>query len=135
MLDSENRTTFNGNKSRLENLELLDQIHRDALWVLEEARVKCDSSEVRRIFKATGSVALDESIGYLYVLAPFVEQALATAPKRDHYWIPRNSFGVRGTAPFVFDDLTKVGAHPTVKHSIRVMKKTQDVLRHYKDAR
>ena len=123
MLDTENRTTFNGNKSRLENLELLDQIHQDALSLLGEAGVKCDSSEVRRIFGATGSVAFDESIGHLYVLAPFVEQSLAPTPKRDHYWIPRNSFGVGGTAPFIFDGLTKVGAHPPVKHPTRIMQK------------
>jgi len=30
MLDTENRTIFNGDRSRLENLELLDQIHQDS---------------------------------------------------------------------------------------------------------
>jgi len=123
MLDTENRTTFNGNKSRLENLELLDQIHQDALWVLEEAGVKCDSSEVRQIIGATGPVVLDETIGHLYVLAPLVEQALVTTPKRDHYWIPRNSFGVGGTAPFVFDDLAEEWIQPTVKHPTRMTQK------------
>jgi trimethylamine--corrinoid protein Co-methyltransferase len=116
MLDSEKRTTFNGNKSRLENLELLDQIHQDALRVLEKAGVKCDSSEVRQIFGETGLIAFDETIGRLYVLTPLVEQALATTPKRDHYWIPGNSFGVRGTSPFVFDDLTKELVQPTFEH-------------------
>lgn len=77
---------------------MLDQIHQDALWVLEEAGVKCDSSKVHRII---------EAIGHLYVQAPLVEQAFTTIPKRDHYWIPRNSFGVGGTALFVFDDLAE----------------------------
>jgi len=120
MLDSENRTTFNRSKSRLENLELMDQIHPDALRVLEEAGVKCDSSEVRQIFKATGSVAFDETICHLYVLALLVEQALATTFTRDHYWILRNSCGVGETDPFVFDDLTEDWLQPTVKHPVRI---------------
>jgi trimethylamine:corrinoid methyltransferase-like protein len=60
MLDTENRTTFNENKSRLENLELLDQIHQDALRVFEDAGIKCDLPEVRRIFGVTGTVTLDK---------------------------------------------------------------------------
>lgn len=82
MLDTENRTTLNGNKGRLENLELLDQIHQDALWVFEDAGIKCDLPEVRRIFGVTGTVTFDESIGHLYVLESFVEQPLATTPNQ-----------------------------------------------------
>jgi hypothetical protein len=49
-----------------------------------------------------------------------VEQHLTTTPKQAHYWIPRYSFSVGGTASFVFDDLTKDGVQPTVKHPTRV---------------
>jgi len=120
MLDTEKRTIFNGNRSRLENLELLNQIHQDALRVLEEVGVKCDSSEVRQIFEETGLAAFDETTGHLYILTPLVEQALATAPKRDQYWITENSFGVGGTAPFVFDDLTEELVQPTFDHLARI---------------
>lgn len=119
MLDTENRTTLNGNKGRLENLELLDQIHQDALWVFEDAGIKCDLPEVRRIFGVTGTVTFDESIGHLYVLESFVEQPLATTPKPDHYWIPRYSFGVGGAIPFVFNNLIKEGIQPRAKHPAR----------------
>jgi trimethylamine--corrinoid protein Co-methyltransferase len=84
----------------------LQSIHRDALRVLEELGVKCESLEVRRIFEGTGLAAYDEITGHIHVLSPLVEQALNTAPKRDQYWIPENAFGVGGTAPFVFDDQT-----------------------------
>jgi len=127
MLDTENRTTFNKNKSRLENLGLLDQIHQDALRVLEEVGVKCDSSEVRQIFEETGLADFDETTGHLYVLTPLVEQALATAPKRDQYWITENSFGVGGTAPFVFDDLTEELVQHRIRH--RNMKSTLTILK------
>ncbi|MBW1898475.1 MAG: trimethylamine--corrinoid methyltransferase, partial [Deltaproteobacteria bacterium] len=89
-----------------ENTELLDQIHKDALQVLEVTGVKCASMEIRQLLEDTGLAAYDETTGHLHVLAPLVEQALATTPKRDQYWISENAFGVGGTAPFVYDDQT-----------------------------
>ncbi len=97
-----------------ENTELLDQIHRDALQVLEVTGVKCDSMEVRQILENTGLAAYDETTGHIHVLSPLVEQALATAPKRRQYWIPENAFGVGGTAPFVHDDQTGELIAPTL---------------------
>ena len=52
----------------MEELELLDQIHTDALRVLEETGVKCESLEVRRIFEETGLAAYDDIIEALLVL-------------------------------------------------------------------
>lgn len=104
----------------MEKLELLDQIHADALRVLEEIGVKCKSSEVRRIFEETGLAAYDESTGHIHVLTPLVEQALNSAPKRDQYWIPENSFGVGGTAPFVYDDASGELVEPNFEHLIKI---------------
>jgi len=84
----------------LESNGLLEKIHTDALRVLEEVGVKCVSKEVRQIFENTGLAAFDEGSGHIHVLAPLIEQVLGTAPKRDRYWIPEDSFGVGGTAPF-----------------------------------
>ena len=75
-------------------IEFLEKIHDDALRVLEEVGVKCESKEVRQIFEDTGMAAFDDSTGHIHVLRPLVEQALDTTPKRDRYWIPENSFGV-----------------------------------------
>jgi len=104
----------------LEDSDLLDRIHQDALRVLEEVGIKCDSPQVRQIFEETGLAAFDDSTGHLHILKPLVEQALSTAPKRDKYWIPENSFGVGGTAPFVHNDETGELVEPTLENLSRI---------------
>ena len=99
---------------------MLDQIHMDALRVLEEVGIRCDAPEIRQIFEQTGLAAVDDATGHLHVLAPLVEQALVAVPKRDQYWIPENSFGVGGTAPFVFDDKSGDLVAPTFDHLARI---------------
>jgi trimethylamine:corrinoid methyltransferase-like protein len=102
--------------------DYLERIHREALQVLEEVGVKCASPEIREIFEETGLAAFDETTGHIHVLTPLVEQALNTAPKREQYWIPENSFGVGGTAPFVYDDQTGELVEPTFEHLARIAK-------------
>jgi len=104
------------------NNDLLKTIHQDALRVLEEVGVKCTSPEIRQIFGNTGLAAFDETTGHLHVLTPLVEQALNTAPKRDQYWIPENSFGVGGTAPFVYDDQSGELVEPAFEHLAKIAK-------------
>ena len=94
----------------------LDRVHVEALSVLEETGVHCRDKEVRRIFEDTGLAAFDETTGHIHVLPPLVEQALATAPRRGEFFVPENSFGIGGTAPFVFDDLTDDLVTPTLSH-------------------
>lgn len=107
-------------KMDFEDSNLLEKIHNDALRVLEEVGVKCVSKEVRRIFEETGLAAFDDTTGHIHVLKPLVEQALDTTPKRDRYWIPENSFGVGGTAPFVYDDQIGDLVEPTFDHLARI---------------
>ena len=109
-----------------EDSTLLEKIHHDALRVLEEVGVKCESKEVRQIFEDTGMAAFDESTGHIHVLRPLVEQALNTTPKRQQYWIPENSFGVGGTAPFVYDDQTGDLVEPTFDHLVKIAKIVND---------
>ncbi len=104
----------------IENSDLLEKIHNDALRVLEEVGIKCESLEIRRIFEDTGLAAFDESTGHIHVLPQLVEQAIGTAPKRDQYWIPENAFGVGGTAPFVHDDQTGELVEPTFEHVAKI---------------
>jgi len=106
----------------IENSELLDRVHTDAIRVLEEVGVKCESEKIRRIFEDTGMAAFDESTGHIHVLAPLVEQALNTTPKRNEYWIPENSFGVGGTAPFIYNDDNGDLIPPTFEHLTRIAK-------------
>ena len=106
----------------LENCNLLEKVHQDALKILEEVGVKCASTEVRQIFEDTGLAAFDETTGHLHILTPLVEQAISTAPKRDKYWIPENSFGVGGTAPFVYDDNSGELVVPTFEHLTKIAK-------------
>lgn len=94
----------------------LDRVHADALTVLEEIGVHCRDAEVRQIFEDTGLAAFDETTGHIHVLPDLVAQALATAPGRDDFFIAENSFGIGGTAPFVFDDLTDDLVTPTLAH-------------------
>lgn len=104
----------------LENSDLVERIHKDALRVLEEVGVRCESPIVRKVFEDTGLAAYDDGRSHLHVLSPLVEQALTTMPKRDDYWIPENSFGVGGTAPFVYDDATGELVEPTFEHLTRI---------------
>jgi trimethylamine:corrinoid methyltransferase-like protein len=110
----------NEKETRPEKLELLDRIHQDALQVLEETGVKCSSKAVREIFENTGLAAFDNTTGHIHVLTPLIEQILATAPKRERFWVPENSFGVGGTAPFVYDDQTGELVQPTFEHLARI---------------
>ena len=120
MKESELAIKHNESEIPLEDAELVRKIHEDSLRVLEEVGVKCDSKEVRQIFEETGLAAFNDSTGHIHVLTPLVEQALDTTPKRDRYWIPENSFGVGGTAPFVYDDQIGDLVEPTFDHLARI---------------
>lgn len=110
------KTKMNERNKDLDNIDLLDLIHKDALRVLEEVGVRVESQRVRQIFEDTGMAAYDEETRHLHILSPLIEQTLSTAPKRDQYWIPENSFGIGGTAPFVYDDTTRDLIPPTFEH-------------------
>lgn len=100
--------------------DLLERIHDDALRVLEEVGVRCPVAEVRQIFEETGLAAFDETTGHLYVLRQLVEQVLGQTPGRDEFFIPENSFGVGGTAPFVYDDAIRDLRTPTLADTARI---------------
>ena len=100
--------------------EYLDRIHQDSLRVLEEVGIRCSHPEVREILEETGLAAYDESSGHLHVLSPLVEQALSTSPGRSAFWVGPNSFGVGGTAPFVYDDDSGELIMPTLEHIAKI---------------
>lgn len=99
-----------------------DRVHADALTVLEETGVHCRDEDVRRLFEDTGLAAFDESSGHIHVLPALVDQALASAPRRDAFFIPEKAFGIGGTAPFVFDDMSGDLVPPTLGHLAEIAK-------------
>ncbi len=100
--------------------QYLDQIHQDGVRILEEVGIRCAHPEIRQIFEETGMAAFDDSSGHLHILSPLVEQALSTAPKRGQFWVEDNSFGIGGTAPFIYDDQTGELILPTLEHVARI---------------
>jgi trimethylamine:corrinoid methyltransferase-like protein len=131
MLNYRRTTMESGEDAIPTEPSFLDKIHRDALRVLEEVGVKCNSPNVIKIFQDTGLAAFEEGTGHIHVLSSLVEQALNTTPKREQYWIPENSFGIGGTAPFIYDDEGGELVEPTFEHLARIatIADTSDVVR------
>lgn len=104
----------------------LDQIHQDGMRILEEVGIRCTHPEIRQIFEETGMAAFDESTGHLHILSPLIEQALASAPKRSEFWVGDNSFGIGGTAPFIYDDDTGELILPSMEHVAKIARIAND---------
>jgi trimethylamine:corrinoid methyltransferase-like protein len=86
-------------------VEMLQQTHRDALWILENLGVGCQQPEIHRVFQqfeADGLAVVYE--GRVFVTSDLVEQCLQRAPGVSDFFVPRNSFFIGGTAPYVYDD-------------------------------
>ena len=103
-------------------VEMLFQVHQDALWILENLGVGCqqrDIQEVFRQFEADGLAVVYED--RVFVTSSLVEQCLQRAPGVSDFFVPRNSFFIGGTAPYVYDDdAGKGGLAPTPQHLIRI---------------
>ncbi len=105
-------------------VEMLFQVHQDALWVLENLGVGCKQPEILQAFKeleAEGSAIVFED--RIYLLPGLVERCLKTVPGLDDFFVPRNSFFIGGTAPYVYDDEAgQGGLNPTPEHVVRIAK-------------
>ncbi|MBW2616207.1 MAG: trimethylamine methyltransferase family protein [Deltaproteobacteria bacterium] len=111
-------------KSLLGNntVDMLLQVHQDALWTLENLGVGCKQPEMQdafRRFEPDGlSVVYEDRV---YVMAGLVEQCLKTVPGVAEFFVPLNSFFIGGTAPYVYDDEAgKGGVFPTPEHAARI---------------
>lgn len=125
-----NREQVEKSKSLLgeETLDMLLQVHQDALWILENLGVGCQQPDIReafRKFEADGlSVQYEDRI---YVTAGLVEQCLKTVPGVDEFFVPMNSFFIGGTAPYVYDDEKgNGGLPPTPEHVARIAQIAQE---------
>lgn len=103
-------------------VEMLKKVHEDALWMLENVGVGCkqpDMLEVYRRYEAEGKAIVYEN--RVYVTSDLVRQCLETVPGIDQFFVPRNSFFVGGTAPYIYDDSAGVGGViPTEEHVKRI---------------
>jgi trimethylamine:corrinoid methyltransferase-like protein len=111
-------------KSRLgtQAVDMLLQVHEDALWMLENMGVGCRHPEMLAVFRGfedDGRALVHEE--RVYLSADFVRHCLAGVPGIDDFFVPPQSFFVGGTAPYVYDDeLGAGGVIPTAEHVQRI---------------
>ncbi len=103
-------------------VSMLLQVHEDALWILENLGVGCQQPEMLAAFQrfeAEGSAIVYED--RVYVTAGLVEKCLKTVPGIADFFVPKKSFFIGGTAPYVYDDEAGVGGlNPTPEHVARI---------------
>ena len=105
-----------------DTVEMLFQVHQDALWILENLGVGCkqpDLQEAFRSYEAEGLAVIYED--RIFVTAELVKRALQIVPGVDRFFVPLNSFFIGGTAPYVYDDETgQGGVFPTPEHVVQI---------------
>ncbi|NNG00228.1 MAG: trimethylamine--corrinoid methyltransferase [Desulfobacteraceae bacterium] len=103
-------------------VDMLMKVHDDALWILENMGVGCkqpDMLDVFRQFEADGKAIVYDN--RVYIMSELVRDCLAKVPGIEQFFVPRNSFFVGGTAPYVYDDAVGVGGVlPTPDHVKRI---------------
>ena len=111
-------------KSLLGNntVDMLLQVHQDAIWTLENLGVGCNQKELQGIFRQFE--AKGQAVVYkdrIYLMGGLVEQCLKTVPGVSEFFVPLNSFFIGGTAPYVYDENKgKGGVFPTPEHAARI---------------
>lgn len=99
-------------------VDMLFQVHEDALWMLENIGVGCPQPDMLAAFQqheADGKTIIYEN--RIYITADLVKECLSTVPGIKDFFVPRNSFFIGGTAPYVYDDTAgEGGIMPTAEH-------------------
>jgi len=105
-----------------ETVEMLQQVHLDALWILENLGVGCKEPRILEAFKKLEGDGL--AVVYenrVYAMSGLVEKCLRTVPGVDAFFVPKESFFIGGTAPYVYDDKAgQGGLMPTPEHATRI---------------
>jgi trimethylamine--corrinoid protein Co-methyltransferase len=103
-------------------VEMLLQVHQDALWILENLGVGCKQPEIQQVFhqfEGEGLAAVFED--RVYVTSTLVDQCLEHVPGPDDFFVPMNSFFIGGTAPYVYNDESgRGGMMPTEEDAARI---------------
>jgi trimethylamine:corrinoid methyltransferase-like protein len=103
-------------------VDMLLQVHDDALWMLENMGVGCAQPDMLDAFRQhedSGKAIVYEN--RVYVTEDLVRECLAQTPGIADFFVPRDSFFIGGTAPYVYDDAVgQGGAMPTAEHVARI---------------
>jgi len=103
-------------------VDMLFQVHQDAIWTLENLGVGCKQKELQDIFRkfeAKGQAVVYED--RIYLTTELVEHCLETVPGVSEFFVPLNSFFIGGTAPYIYDENEgKGGVFPTPEHAVRI---------------
>lgn len=105
-----------------ETVGMLQQVHLDALWILENLGVGCREPRMLEVYKKLEEEGL--AVVYenrIYLMTGLVEKCLRTVPGLDDFFVPLESFFIGGTAPYVYDDRAgRGGVLPTPEHAVRI---------------
>ncbi len=101
-----------------QTVEMLLKVHEDALWILENIGVGCNHPDILDLFKNHEKDGLAVVYDHrIYLMEDLVKQLLETVPGIKDFFVPKNSFFVGGTAPYIYDDKIGVGGViPTPDH-------------------
>jgi len=111
-------------KSLLGNhtVEMLFQVHKDALWILENMGVGCKQLDIQAAFKefeTNGLAFIHEN--RVYIMSDLVEKCLESVPGVSEFFVPLNSFFIGGTAPYIYDDkIGQGGVIPNCRHAEKI---------------
>lgn len=115
-----------------QTVEMILKVHNDALWILENMGVGCKQPNISELFKNLEkdglAVVYDDRI---YLMKDLVEKCLENVPGIKDFFVPKNSFLVGGTAPYIYDDKTGTGGLiPTAKHVEKIagIAETTDII-------
>ena len=108
-------------------VEMLMQVPQDALWILENMGVGCRHPEIQAVFRqheSTGKAILYEN--RIYATSELVTASLEKVPNVNDFFVPKESFFIGGTAPYVYDDKKgQGGIFPTPQFVERIARLAQ----------
>jgi trimethylamine---corrinoid protein Co-methyltransferase len=110
-----------------QTVEMLLKVHQDALWILENMGVGCKQPDILELFKNYEkdglAVVYDNRI---YLMEDLVKQCLESVPGIKDFFVPKSSFFVGGTAPYIYDDKAGIGGvMPTPDHVKKIAQITE----------
>lgn len=103
-------------------VQMLLQVHQDALWILENLGVGCEQPGIQEVFQqfeADGLAIVYE--GRVFLTSALVDKCLQSVPGVADFFVPLNSFFIGGTAPYVYDDSAgQGGGIPTSEDVVHI---------------
>jgi trimethylamine--corrinoid protein Co-methyltransferase len=113
-------------------VDMLLQVHKDALWILENLGVGCKQPyivEAFRQYEQMGEAYIYED--RIYITETLLERSLLSLPGISDFFVPKNSFFVGGTAPYMYDDKNGQGGlipQPEDVETIAQIAETNDMV-------